>query len=119
MGREGADARTSGTFYRAVVHAVLLFESETWVMPPRIGRTLVGYHHRVIHRLTGRETRRQVDGSWLYPSLVAAMAEAGSEEMETYVACRQNKIAQFIANILIMDLCMAAERRPGAQVSQR
>ena len=47
------------------------------------------------------------------------MAEAGSEEVETYVACRQNKIAQFIANILIMDLCMAAERRPGAQVSHR
>ena len=34
LGREGSDRRTVGRFYVAVVQAVLLFVSETWVMTP-------------------------------------------------------------------------------------
>ena len=33
----------------------------------------------------------------------AAMAEAGLEEVETYVACFQNTVAQYITTSLIMD----------------
>ena len=36
--REVSDARTLGGIYVAVVHAVLLYRSETWVMTPLIGR---------------------------------------------------------------------------------
>ena len=35
LGREGADPRTSGNFYKAVVQATLLFGPETWMMTPR------------------------------------------------------------------------------------
>ena len=48
LGWEGIDARTLGNFKMAVVQAVLIFQSETWVMYPSIGRTLSGFHHRVI-----------------------------------------------------------------------
>ena len=34
--REGADKRTAGRFYVAVVQAVLLFGSETWVLTPQL-----------------------------------------------------------------------------------
>ena len=34
LGREGADRRTLGRFYVAVVQTVLLFGSETWVLTP-------------------------------------------------------------------------------------
>ena len=43
--RERSYPWTSGTFYKAVVQATLLFFSETWVITPRIGRTLGGLHH--------------------------------------------------------------------------
>ena len=47
------------------------------------------------------------------------MAEEGLKEVETYVSCLQNTVAQFISNMPIMDLCLAAEQRPGSRVSRR
>ena len=40
LSREGADARTSGQIYLAVVQVFIIYGSETWVMTPRIGRVL-------------------------------------------------------------------------------
>ena len=34
LGSEGADRRMTGRFYVAVVQAVILFRSETWVLTP-------------------------------------------------------------------------------------
>ena len=77
LGREGADARMLGMFYVAVVQAVLLYRLEMWVMYPRIGKTLVGFHHWMARRLIGRKPKRRLDGTWDYPPLAEAMAEAG------------------------------------------
>ena len=102
MGREGADAHIYGTLYRAVVQAVLIFRSETWMMSPLIGKALGGFHHRVIHQLTGRYPRHQVDGSWVYPHLEAVTVEAGLEEVNMYVTRLQKTVSPFIAIIPIM-----------------
>ena len=40
------------------------------------------------------------------------MAEAGPQDVETYVSLCQNTVAQFIATRPIMDLCLASEQRP-------
>ena len=37
LGREGADTWVLGSFYLAIVQAVLLFSTENWVMTPHIG----------------------------------------------------------------------------------
>ena len=74
LGREVSDYWTLGMFYVAVVQEVLFHGSETWVMSPHIGRTLVSFHHRVAHRLTRRKTRRDLDGNWVYTPLLEAMA---------------------------------------------
>ena len=47
------------------------------------------------------------------------MAESVLQEVETYVYRRQNTATQFIATRPIMDLCLAAERITGTQVSRR
>ena len=119
LGREGSYARKLGMFNIVVVQAVLLYSSEAWVMSPRIRRTLGGYHHRVVKRMTGRILHRNLDETWMYPSLEEAMSEVGVQEVETHVARRKNTVTQFIATRPIMDLCMAAARRPGARVSKR
>ena len=76
-----------------------------------------GFHHRVSHRLTVRQPQKGRDGVWVKPSMEDAMAETGFQEVETYVSCRQNTVVQYIATRPIIDLCMAAKRRPGTRVS--
>ena len=46
LGREGANLRVSGMFFNEVVHAVLLFGSETWVLTPHTGRALGSFQCR-------------------------------------------------------------------------
>ena len=77
----------------AVVQSVLLYGSETWVLTLRMKRMLGGVHHRVAHRLTGRQPRKGRDGNWVYPLLEDAMAEVGLQEVETYVSRLQKTVA--------------------------
>ena len=78
----------------------------------RIGRVWGRFHHRVARRLTGRQPWRVRDELWLYPLLEYAMAEAGFQEVETYVSCHQNTVAHFIATRPIMDLCLVQPPAP-------
>ena len=64
MGKEGADARTSGCFHVTDVQATLLFGSETWVLTPGMVQTLGGFHHRVERRLMKKLPKRRLDGVW-------------------------------------------------------
>ena len=63
LGREGATARISGAFFKAVVQQVLLFGAETWVVTPRMERALSGFLHRATRRITGRQARRGKNGA--------------------------------------------------------
>ena len=64
LGREGANPRMSGIFFKVVVQALLIFESDTWVMTPLMGRSLQGVQHRVAKYITGRQPWRIQDRSW-------------------------------------------------------
>ena len=39
--------------------------------------------------------------------------------METYVSSHQNIVSQYIATRPIIDICLAAKRRPGPRVAMR
>ena len=47
LGWEGANPRVSRMFLKAVVQAVLLFMTDTWVLIPCIGRPLGCFQHKV------------------------------------------------------------------------
>ena len=47
-GREGADVRKSALLYHAVVQAILLYGSETWVLTEPMLVTLEGVHMKFI-----------------------------------------------------------------------
>ena len=63
LGREGANPKVSGNFYKAVAQAVLLFGAETWVLTQRMDKALDRFQSRVKRRITGKQTRRKTDGS--------------------------------------------------------
>ena len=47
LGQEVENAWVSDLFYKAVVHSVLIYGSETWVLTPRMVRTLIYFYHTV------------------------------------------------------------------------
>ena len=110
MVREGLDARTLVMFYVTVFQALIIYRSLTLVMSLHIGRTLGRFHHRVVCILTGRKPKRRLDGTWYYPPLEKAMAGSGIQEVESYVALRQN--------IFITDLCLLVSWSPVKRVSK-
>ena len=81
-------------FFKAVVYAVLLFILETWVMTPRMGRSLGEFQHRVDRCIIFRKTKRQADGSWEYLPMETTMEDAGLEDMVEYVLKRKNRVAK-------------------------
>ena len=65
LGREVADRRTTGIFYVPVVQAVLLFESETWVMTPRVDKALEGFRHWLVQQILGMGPKWQQGETWV------------------------------------------------------
>ena len=90
----------------AVVQKVMLYGPGTWVVAPRIGGLLGGFHRRVEHILTLRQPRIGRDSGWVYPLLVEAMGEVGIQEVETYISLHQNTVEPFMATRPIMYLCL-------------
>ena len=75
LSREVAGARTLGIIYVAVVQVVLLYGLDMWVLTPRIGRLLGGFHQRVYLSLVGRQHWRWKEGGWVYLLMSESMAE--------------------------------------------
>ena len=63
-GTRGRQPTGVGYVFKAVVQAVILFESETWFMAPHMGRALGSFQHRFARWITGRHPKRPVDGIW-------------------------------------------------------
>ena len=117
--QEGEYPKVLGSFNKAVAQAVLLFGAYTWVLTPRMERSLYIFQHRVAQGITGRQPRRRGGGSWEYPPLYEAIGEAGFEGIIKSVTKRHNMVAQYIATQPILDLCERATHRPGVRVFRR
>ena len=63
--REGEDSRMAGRFYVAVVKSVLLFGYKTWVLNPRLEKSLDGFHHQAAQHIAGMGPKFQRDITWV------------------------------------------------------
>ena len=112
--RQGLRARTdAGMFYQAVVAAVLLYSSETWVTPPHELRALEGFHVEAARHITGmRPTKR--GERWVYPKSVSILRAARVSTIGKYIADRRRNLLRTIADRPILEECRGAERRRGS-----
>ena len=69
--------------------------------------------------MAGMGTKRQPDGTWVYPPTGSALPMVVLEEIGVHIARRQNMVAQYISTRNIIDLCLEAERNPGMRLSRR
>ena len=84
----------------AVVQAVLLFGSKTWVLTPRLDKSLEGFHHRVARQMAGMVTKRQRDGTWVYTPIGAALEMVQMDEIGLYITCLQNTVEHTLIPVL-------------------
>ena len=107
--REGSRPRVFIFFFKAVVQSVLLFDAESWVFTPQMGRALGVFQDHLERLLV-----KSLDVRWEYTS-----AEAGFEMMDTYIHRRQNTVMQYISTQLMMRLCETVERKQGVLIQRK
>ena len=95
-----------GRFYKYIFRQILIFGSYTWVATPGIRRSLEGFHHRVVRKITGKHPQQQSNEIEQYPLLEKLMQKSGLEDMETYISRRKSTVAQFIMTRPILDICL-------------
>jgi hypothetical protein len=92
----GVKPRVMGYFYKAVVQAVLLYGSETWVLSEYYLRQLRSFHNRVARCLTDRHIHPNPDGIWTYPPTTEILKSAGLETIDDYIKRRRDTVRNFV-----------------------
>ncbi len=112
---EHTPPRVTAKFYKAVVQAVLLYGSETWVLSPTALARLEGFHIRAAYRMACRHKPRRGPGNvWIYPKSEDVLEECGLCTVADYIKTRWQTITTYVATRLILDKCRQGERRQGA-----
>ena len=100
-------------FYQAVVVAVLLYGSESWVVSAYDLRALEGFHVEAARRLTGMRPKKRGE-TWVYPKSVDVLLAAQLRTVRESIAQRRQTVLQAIADRPILEECKRAERRRGS-----
>jgi hypothetical protein len=89
LSREGATCSIMGKFYKAIVQAVLLYGSETWVISQRLLRLLDSFHNRCARYIARRHIRQNEDGTWFCPDTKTTLRKAGLFSVSEYIRRRK------------------------------
>ena len=103
-------APVAGMFYQAVVAAVLLYGSESWVISAYDLRALDGFHVEAARRLTGMRPKKRGD-SWVYPKSTDVLRAARLRTVREYIARRRQTVLRAIADRPILEECRGAARQ--------
>ena len=114
IAKDAVPAPIAGMFYQAVVAAVLLYGSETWVTPPPHDlRAMEGFHVEAARRITGMRPEKR-GNRWVYPKSVNVRRGARVKTIAEYITDRRRNILLTIADRPILEECRKAERRRGS-----
>ena len=105
LNSRGMNSRVSGYFYKAIVQAVLLYGSETWVISRSQLKMLEVFHRRVARYLCRKHIRKLADGTWECPPTVEVLDEAGLHSIHEYISRRRETVMRFIRNRSIYAQC--------------
>ena len=113
IGKEEVPGPVAGMFYQAVVAAVLLYGSESWVTSPAALARLEGFHVESARRMTGRRPKK-VRGVWSYPDSEEVLRAARLQPIEVYIKRRRRTVLKAVEGRPILEECREAERMRGS-----
>jgi hypothetical protein len=112
---ENVPLRIAAKFYKAVVQAVLLYSSETWVLSTAALASLEGFHIRAAYQMAVKHKPRKGPGTvGRYPKSKDVLEECGMSTLEEYIAVRRQTIAMYVATRPILHECRQGKRKRGA-----
>ena len=112
---KNASLCVTAKFYKAVVQAMLLFGSKTWVLSSTALARLEGFHIRAAYWMAKKNKPRRGPGHrWVYPKLADVLEECGLKTITEYINVHRQIIAEYVATCPILEECVQGERRRGA-----
>jgi hypothetical protein len=112
---ENVPPRIAVKFYKAIVQAVLLYGSKTWVLSTAALASLEGFHIHAAYQMAVKHKPRKGPGNtWSYPKSKDVLEECGMSMMEEYIAVRRQRIAVYVTTRPILHECRQGERKRGA-----
>ena len=112
--RQEVHAPVAGMFYQAVVAAVLLYGSKSWVLSPSALKVLEGFHVKASRQMTGMRPQQQTVGPWVYLKSAVVLAAARLRPVATYIRQLRHQIAKTIEERTLLEECRGTERRSGS-----
>jgi hypothetical protein len=112
---ENVPPQVAAKFYKAVVQAVLLYGSKTWVLSMAALTSLEGFHIRAAYQMAVRHKPRRGPGNRrIYPKSTDVLEECGMSTLEEYSTVRRQTITVYVATRLILIECRQGKRKRGA-----
>jgi hypothetical protein len=108
LSKEGTNPKAMASVYKAVVQAVLLYGSESWVLTRPLEYKLQSFHRRCARYITGQHIRQNLDGSWTCPSSAAVLEQAGLCTIQEYIQRRRTTVETYARSLPIYNRCEAS-----------
>jgi hypothetical protein len=103
------------TFYKAIVQAILLYGSETWVLSWTALARLEGFHIHAAYQMAKMHEPKQGPGrTWVYPRSVDVLQECGLKTKEEYIGIRRQTIKVYVTTRPILNKCRQGKQKRGA-----
>jgi hypothetical protein len=112
LAREGASTKVMGYFYKAIVQAVLLYATETWVVTEHSMKALNSFHHRCARHIAGDHIRQNPNGEWYLPATDRVLEVSGLLTVEAYITKRVDTMRALMEGRPIFDQCLASTPSP-------
>ncbi len=102
-------------FYLAIVQAILLYGSKTWVFFPHAMAQLEGFHIRAAWCMAQKHKPWQGSRKeWVYPKPEDVLRECGMKSIVEYIQICRQTIAVYVATRPILQECRQGEQQRGA-----
>jgi len=102
-------------FYEAVVQAMLLYGSETWVLSTTALVSLEGFHIRAAYQMVVRHKPRRGSGHrWIYPKSKDVLEECGMNTLAEYITVCRQTITVYVATRPALIKCRRGKQKRGA-----
>ncbi len=112
---ENASPFVATRFYQAIIQAILLYGSKSWVISWTAMARLKGLHIRAAYRMAKEhKPKRGPDRVWIYPQSEDVLKECRMKTMEEYILIHRQTVALYMATCPTLNECRWGKRKRGA-----